>query len=334
LDEHNCSKAAKIETTEVTYCSSTDKGLFCEVEIHSLSDAQEISLVKEVPFFHQGLLLQLDLGLERPVVVPGLAQLAEARDCQTAGHTAHCPAGLLFKPDACLEYILANKIDKLSASCRFQTKPLNDIPYILQFGVGKTLVAQRSAKPVSISLESSPITEDPVLIYHKTPVTIHYGSDVIVIPGDDGREKNQVILFKYNETTLDSIVVASDFATSWDQDLLPDDIKDVLTIVTLIIELVMLLPCCFILSKYKCCTENRGGSVRPSTTHRISYRNRSDLGPASASIRLDAGSHPPTETDCRVDTERHNHPRVIHAEKMISQAHYAYTKVHRAKDQA
>jgi len=268
LDDLECVADARQELTTVQNCLKTPKGLSCGLKVIPRDRLSIIAQAILVPFMVQEQLYRVQIPFRLPYFRPGVAMVADMSVCRLSlGHML-CPDQVQLRPDACLEALIERNVERILRWCSFEQLPLDDDPFV-EHAPGTTLVAQRSPATITVVLDDEGITADPVLVYHRKPLVLSYGTKSITYPGSSTITTSEVHTFMFNMSVCEQFAGKVNPLRKLLEDLIPQDFEEILLLITAVVQICFLLPCCVALWRY--C---RGGNAHAADGNNRTWLQR------------------------------------------------------------
>jgi hypothetical protein len=195
--DHDCTKTGK--TVRVT----KQEGPFCLLLVQKESSNFILVSPTFVPFTLGTTTVQINLGLNKPMLDKGLVLAYEAQHCTFTPNHMHCPGEVKLTPNACLESIKSNSVTLIGKNCVFQ--PVSDLQPLILVTIKGTLIAQQLAPPLVIKLGEQVIIYDPVLIAHNRPILLYVDISTYSLQGRPEVTQEKISALKFTDVQLKSL---------------------------------------------------------------------------------------------------------------------------------
>jgi hypothetical protein len=244
-----CIAAGKTEKTKLDRCVSTAHGLHCGLSVAQQKAVEHVAPLEFVPFLVGKAAFIIDFPMKRPYGKPNFGLVAEVASCDITASWIMCPEHVQLTPDSCLEALLGTDYERVLNSCEIKQLPLDTEPFI-KSDARSVLVAQRSDEAVVVAAGDEGVTEDPVRIYTSEKVKISYGLKSRTWPGYAATAQPLVQTLKYNVTVLRLFADHANPYRALLRDLIPQDLEEILLMITALLQLLLVFPCGICLYRY------------------------------------------------------------------------------------
>jgi len=184
-----CLSAFAYERIDNIGCSKHQKGLSCDLMATEEMKKTHAHRPVPIPYRKGDVTLSLDFPPSLLYQI-NTGRVVDTSQCTQEKLSYLCPS-VTFSANDCLEHVQRNT-QTLPVSCVIK-RWNNGRPFISRTMQG-VLIAQTSATPMTLTHDSIPIVEDPVMISNPKKIVINHGSEEIIIPPNNKSQNTTIHL--------------------------------------------------------------------------------------------------------------------------------------------